>query len=146
MSKAPRPITSANRNRELARIHCLKRDLTLTDEEYSSVLWTLARVESAKDLDATGRHRVIRHLTGLAERSRIGSFPGKPRNFDNPDRDALMRKIEALLTDAGRPWAYAKGMATHMFKRDALEFCGPDELYKIVQALEVDKKRREAKQ
>lgn len=133
----------SDRNRQLARIHCLKRDLALTDEDYRCILWTLCRERSAANLDAQGRGRVIKHLRGLLPKTtRKTDYPGKPKNHANWDRRELLSKIEALLADAGRPWAYAKGMAKHMFKKEALEFCEPDELYKIVQALEVDRKRR----
>lgn len=135
-----------DRNRQLARIHCLKRDLTLDDDTYQDVLWTLCRVRSAKELDATGRGRVIGHLVSLAHRAGVNTGrKGKPRNARNWDRQALVSKIEAQLADAGRPWAYATSMARHMFDKDALEFCTGEELHKIVAALSYDAKRRAAR-
>ena len=132
------------RRRDLARIHCLKRDLKLSVSDYRALLWTLARVDSAKDLDATGRGKVILHLVDLARRSRVRPFPGKPRNAGAPDRAATIKKIEAMLAEERRPWSYATGIAKRMFKKQRLEFCTPDELHKVMLALEYDRRRREA--
>lgn len=51
-----------NRNNELAQIHIAKQQLGLDDETYRSMLFTVARVESSKDLDYAGRQAVIAHL------------------------------------------------------------------------------------
>jgi phage gp16-like protein len=53
-----------------------------------------------------------------------------------------MGKVEALLADAGRPWSYAVRLAKRMYRRDKLEWCGPEELRGIVAALSNDAARR----
>ena len=68
-------------------------------------------------------------------------YPGRPNNMDVPEKKALLSKIEAHLSDAKQPWAYADGMAKHMFKVDKVEWCSEDQLYKIVQALEIHARR-----
>lgn len=55
----------ALRKRELARIHVVKGQLKLSDDEYRDLLFAIARVRSAGDLDWTGRKRVLDHLTKL---------------------------------------------------------------------------------
>lgn len=54
------------RNIELAKIHMAAGALGLIkqgeDSAYRDMLWSLARVRSAKDLDTAGRQRVIKHL------------------------------------------------------------------------------------
>lgn len=58
-------------------------------------------------------------------------------------REAILGKVEALLTDAGRPWQYAESMAKHMFKRETvIEWLTTEELTKLMQALAVDARRR----
>ena len=47
----------AVRTRELAQIHIARQQLGMDDETYRSVLWTVARVRSAADLDWSGRKR-----------------------------------------------------------------------------------------
>jgi hypothetical protein len=50
------------RNAELAQIHVAKKQLGLDDETYRAVLWAVARVKSAKDLDWTGRKTLLAHF------------------------------------------------------------------------------------
>lgn len=64
--------SAADRNADLARIHCLKKELGLSDDEYRDVIFALARVRSAADLDWAGRRRVIDHL---ARRAPAGRSP-----------------------------------------------------------------------
>lgn len=123
------------RKAELAAIHCLKRDLKLDDELYRDVLHQVAGVRSSAGLDARGRAALIEHLKGklpgAAER-----YPGRPHNADAENR-AELTKIEALLTDADKPWAYAEKMLKHMSKgrKLRLEFASPAELAAIIAAL-----------
>lgn len=131
------------RNRDLARIHILKADLRLDDESYRDMLFAVARVRSAADLDAGGRAAVLDHLQALAGKAqRRRDYPDRPHNIESEDRGPLLRKIEALLTDAGRPWRYVRGMAYRMFHGRQLEFCSAEELRKIVAALVIDARRR----
>lgn len=135
------------RNRELAQIHIAKKQLALDDDTYRDMLWTVARVRSAGDLDFTGRKQVLEHMkargfkTGKPKRP----HPGRPANMDHPDRGPSLRKIGALLADAGRAWAYADGMARKMFHVEKISWCTVDQLHSIIAALVIDQKRRSKK-
>lgn len=134
------------RNRELATIHVAKKQLGLDDGTYRDMLFTIARVRSAADLDHAGRQAVIEHL-------RKRGFT-KPVNRPEPardhgrkpavpaDRQPLVNKLEALLADAARPWNYVRSMAKRMFKVDQLEWATADQLRSLVAALEYDRRRR----
>lgn len=50
------------RKADLAQIHIAKKALGLDDDTYRDMLWTVARVRSSKELDATGRAQVLAHL------------------------------------------------------------------------------------
>ncbi len=50
------------RNAELAQIHIARAQLGLDEETYRSILWTVGRVRSAKDLDWSGRKAVLDHF------------------------------------------------------------------------------------
>lgn len=96
MTKTARRI-SDTRTRELAAIHVAKKDLGLSDDEYRDILFVVARVRSASDLDAAGRARVLDHF-----RSR-GALGG--RQVKRNDSDPMVRKLWALwgeLVDAGK--------------------------------------------
>jgi phage gp16-like protein len=122
------------RKREIQRIHILKSQLGLDDETYRGVLWAQATVHSSTELDGHGRRLVINHLEALVAKSGR-TYPKRPHNTQARSRGELL-KIEALLTDAGKPWAYAEGMARHMYRKQRLAFCAPHELRGIVAALE----------
>jgi len=131
------------RRAQLAKIHIAKKELGLDDETYRSMLWTIARVRSASDLDSHACARVLEHLksrgfTGIRARKEV---EGRPHNLDASPQ---LKKIEALLTDAQRPWAYANGVAKRMFSIDRVAFCGPEQLGKIIAALSIDQRRRKS--
>lgn len=129
----PKRDFSAQRRAELARIHILAGELGLAREQYEAVLWTLARVESSRDLDGHGRRQVIEHLVREKQRR----DPDRPHNIE---RLPQLVKIEAQLA-AARPWAYAKAMARRMYGKEAIEFCSDQELAGIIAALARDAQR-----
>lgn len=130
------------RKSDLGKIHIAKKQLGMDDETYRDMLFTIARVRSAKDLDAQGRQAVLKHLRACgfkAERKR--NYPGRPHNIETTDRGPMLKKIEAYLTEARRPWSYADGMAKKMFHVDRLAHCSPQQLHRIIAALQYDAKR-----
>lgn len=135
--------TMSVRSKELARIHCLKRDLRLSDDEYRDVLFAVCRVRSAGDLDYSGRLRLIDHLNSrLAPKA--GSVNKEWGWVDNAseDRRKLLRKLIMQLRSRGLKREYADSMARHMFHVERLEFCAPDQLHAIVSALSIDSRRK----
>jgi phage gp16-like protein len=147
-----RKVDDQVRRAELAAIHVAKRQLSLDDVTYRTMLFTLTRKRSAGDLDHAERQAVIEHLrkrgfvredvkaAARADHGRPhGTKPSVPA-----DRIALVNKIEALLADAARPWNYVRSMASRMFGLQ-LEWCSADQLRRLVAALEYDRQRRERK-
>jgi len=122
------------RRAELAKIHIAKTDRGMSDEDYRCMLHIVAGVESAADLDAKGRHKVLDHLYG--GRAVRTSYPKRPRNMDGfSSRAAQLQKIEALLTVGKRPWAYADALAKAICKVEKVEWVADYDLYKIITAL-----------
>lgn len=128
----------------LAQIHIAKKQLGMDDGTYRDMLWGVARVRSAKDLDHGARQKVLDHLKACGFKSSQPKTPtpGRPRNMSHPERGPMLRKVEALLLSSNRPWAYAHEMAKRMFKVDDVAFCHEGQLHDLVAALEVDKRRR----
>lgn len=124
------------RKRELAQIHIAKGQLGMDEETYRAMLWTVARVKSAADLDWTGRKRVLEHF-----KARGAKLGGKRPPRAAADRTGLVGKIGAQLTDMALPWEYAHGIAQHMFKIEKVEWCSPEQLRKIVAALAYKQKK-----
>lgn len=134
------------RRRDLAMIHLAAKQLGMDEDAYRAMLWAVGRVRSAKDLDFAGRQRVKDHLRACgwkpAPARQRKPYPGRPANTD---REPQLQKIEALLTDARRPWSYADKMAHRMFGKDRVQFCDPAEWQRLIAALVIDQKRREKK-
>lgn len=89
------------RNAELAQIHLAKKQLQLDDDTYRAVLWTVARVKSAKDLDWTGRKALIEHFKAK------GWKPAAPKKARAAKpaahgQEGLLRALWADLHAAGK--------------------------------------------
>lgn len=136
------------RRRELAAIHIAKKDLGLDDDTYRDMLFAVARVRSSADLDQGGRTAVIEHLrkSGFAKkRPQLGAAERVNKPAVAADCQSLVDKLEAQLTAAALPWAYAEAMAARMFRVERLEWCRPEQLRKIVAALEYARRRKAAR-
>lgn len=138
------------RSSSLAQLHIAKAQLGLDEETYRAMLWAVARVKSAKDLDHAGRAKVLDHFkargwkpappkTKPAPGSRR---EGEPHNLHSAARGPQLRKVEALLADAGRPWAYADDIAYRMFGLAKIALCNEEHLQKIIAALVYDQRRQ----
>lgn len=127
-----------SRNRELAKIHIAAKNLGMDEDAYRDMLWAVARVRSAADLDEAGRRRVLDHLKACGFKSKRTSRP-RP----SQDREALVGKVRVLLHAMNLPDVYADGMSKKMFHVERYEWCNPDQLHRLVAALEYHKRRHE---
>lgn len=87
------------RSNELAKIHIAKGQLGLDDDTYRAMLWSVARVRSAKDLDAGGREAVLKHLRAVGWKDKAPS-PGANR-YQPGTPPALIRWLWTQLAEAG---------------------------------------------
>lgn len=86
------------RRAELAKIHLAKKQLGLDDETYRAMLWMVARVHSAADLDDAGRQAVLDHLKARGFRG--GPRTRSARTTPAADREALVHKVQAQMRAA----------------------------------------------
>lgn len=126
--------------------HTAAGRIGLSDEAYRAVLWDKAKVHSSKDLSLAGFRAVMDEFDRLAEEKNLvprEQHPSafRPRNMAAQDRAPQLKKIEALLSEAGRPWAYAQAVAQRVCKAPRLEFCNSEQLGKVIAALMYDAKR-----
>lgn len=128
------------RNRDLAAIHAGAKALGMDDDTYRAMLWTQARVRSAKDLDFAGRRRVLDHLRDLGA-------PGAPANewawVDSAaaNKRPLLRKIIVMCRQLGLAKGgqirYCEGIARRQHQVDRkLQMMDQTDLWRIVCALE----------
>jgi phage gp16-like protein len=109
------------------------------------MLWAVARVRGAKDLNFEGRRAVIAHLRGCGFKAEVPKTPTRGRPTPAEDRVQMVRKIRAMLYEAGRADAYADGLAKKMFHVEMFEWCAPDQLRRVIAALCYDRGRRAAR-
>jgi phage gp16-like protein len=132
------------RARDLQLIHIARKQMAWDENTYRAILERVTGVASAADLNARQRKAVIDEFVRLGWKVKSRKSHRKPGTVGE-DRQLLVNKIEAYLADAGRPWAYADGIAQRVCKVDSVRFCTPEQLRKIVAALEYDKQRRQKK-
>lgn len=149
MMEARRRTPEAQRKAELATIHAAAHELGMADEVYRSMLERVTGLDSSKDMDATQRHAVIDELRRLgakkslrnAERATyLRKFKGKPASV-TPDMLPMIGKVSALLTAGEKPWAYAHAIAKRMFNTERVEWLRPDQMHKLVAALNIALRR-----
>lgn len=136
----------------LAKIHIAKKDLGLDDGTYRDVLRRITGKDSSSKMLISELERVIYEFGNLGWKPSAAAKPKhgkKPRvSTDKPSRQAVMDKIEAILTDMGLHWNYVHSIARGMHKKEKLDFCTDEELHKVMQGLAVyqNRQRKKAKQ
>lgn len=135
-----------HRNRQLAAIHASANKLGMDDGLYRDLLQRVTGERSAAKLDAATRTKVLAELRRLAgdnvRRMREAvPAPGAPENV-RKEVAGMVAKIGAMLAEAGREWAYAQGMARRMFKVQRVEWLTPEQMRRLIAALNYDKQRR----
>lgn len=130
------------RARDLKIIHAARRQMAWDETTYRAILERVTGKASAADLNAKERQAVLDDFARLGWKVKTRKGRRNPGTVAE-DRKKLVNKIEAYLADAQRPWAYADAMAKRICKVDSVRFCDPDQLRKLVAALEYDRKRRE---
>lgn len=130
------------RNKLLAKVHILIKDLGMDDETYRAMLENSFGVNSAGKLNMVVLRQLVMSLGRSAnQQKRRKSYPGRPHNVETTERGPQLAKIEALLTEAGREWAYADTLAQRICKVEMVAWVETGELYKIISALVKDAQR-----
>lgn len=86
-----------DRKRQLAQIHVAKAQLCMAEDVYRGLLMTLARVDSAADLDDAGRRAVLNHF------KKLGFVPTRPKSLlAKESRGRLLLVLWRDLKTAGK--------------------------------------------
>ncbi|MBK5072553.1 regulatory protein GemA [Budviciaceae bacterium CWB-B4] len=129
------------KNRLISAVKAGQAVLGWDDATYRSVI---ARVTGGK---TSSTKCTLEELESIKEYMHQQGFPRKTKKHGRrPNvamtRKAVLDKIEALLTDAGRPWQYAEGLAAHMYKQHIIEWLTDEQLHGVMVALVNDARRR----
>lgn len=114
MAQSKKPI-APKKKALLAKIHIAKKDLGLDDGTYRDVLCRITGKDSSSKMLISELERVIYEFGNLGWKPSAAAKPKhgrKPRvSTDKPSRQAVMDKIEAILSDMGLHWNYAHGFS-----------------------------------
>ena len=139
-----------DRRRRLGKIHQGKKALKLSEPEYRALLVRASADEHGLGgFDSSANMTEAQHIAVLREMTRLGFkaadiatrkriFPGRPKGELSP----MLKKVEALLADAKRPWSYAHAMAKRMRNTQRVEWLSDHDLHSLVAALQADANRR----
>ena len=133
------------RNADLAKIHLAKKQLGMSQEEYTAMLQSQAGVFSSANLDQSGRQKVLAYLARQGFKAKASTTTGRPkRPTPAADKLPLVRRIRAQLISLKRkPDEYADGIAQQMFGQHIqfFEWCDNDQLHSISTALTYEQRR-----
>lgn len=133
-------MRNESRSSLLAKVHIAKKDLNLPDDTYRDLLERVGGNRSAAKLTDRQLVAVVAELRAKGWQPKAA--PSKGRKPRAPkDAKSIMSKIEALLAEAKRPWAYVESMGKRMYGVERLEWCTADQLHGIMVALIKDAKR-----
>lgn len=137
------------RKRTLGAIHAMAHKMGLAEDVYRDLVQRVSAEHgeaqrsagkcTPRQLDAIANE--LRRLGGQAARETQNArqWAGRPKGTLSPQ----LAKIEALLADAGREWAYAHALAGRLCNGVArVDWCRPDQLGKVIAALQIDADRR----
>ncbi len=131
----------------LAKVHIAKKALGMDDDAYRDFLQTHTGKRSAGDLDMTALDRLLFQMKRLGfvptKTKATGKRPTAPSKAMG--RARILAKITAQLTTRELHWNYAHGMAKRMFGKEQVQWLADEQLYKLMQALQVDQNRRAKK-
>ena len=126
----------------IAKVKIAQKQLGLDDGTYRDLLELAVGKRSATKMTDKELTKVIEVMKKQGFQDQSGGHQA-----DKPDvaegKQSLINKIEALLADSGKPWAYATAMAERMFKKKQLQWLDTSELHKLVAALQIQANREE---
>jgi hypothetical protein len=138
------------RKAQLGAIHqgAGPKGLAIAEEAYALMIRRNSRrihtygTDTAAELTLSEREAVLDELRTKGWQPKPGKRARDPRPSVGEDREELVGKIEALLSEKARiegaehvPWAYADAIARNKFGIERVRLCGPVELLGVIKAL-----------
>jgi len=121
-------------NDKKAVIHIAKTQTGMTEIEYRDLLSSVG-AKSSKDLDNKTFGHVMSRFEALGYKSKSKTKVGRKIHNLPPDKQAVMKKIEAILLDMDLNWAYVDSMAKKRFGVDAAQWLEGGPLFKLLQMM-----------
>lgn len=125
------------RKQMIQKIHIAKAELKLDDNAYKMLLMEAVDKPSCTMMSDRELMIVLQKMQakGFKVKSKYGKRP--TASASAPNRQLLMSKITALLTESNKPWGYAHAIAKRSFGIERVQWLTDDQLHKLVQMLAV---------
>ncbi len=122
----------------IQKIHIAKNQLGFDDDTYRDFLTLHAKKDSCSKMTVPELFTVFNAFknSGFKVKSKKHKKP-----FATPEKQQYMDKIEALLADTGKPWAYAEGIAKQMYRKQRLQWCSVEQLRGVMIALQKQQRK-----
>lgn len=133
---------TAQRKGMIAKIHIAKQQLGLDDDVYRALLVNLTGQRSAAQLSLMQLERV---LTELKNKGWKPTLPKVVRLPLRDGREPLYQKLLKLRKQLGASPEYVAGIAHKMFGNEEILQLDHEQLYKLVQAMQIAANRKNAK-
>ncbi|MBS9777170.1 MAG: regulatory protein GemA [Gammaproteobacteria bacterium] len=139
-----------NRQSLIAKIHIAQPQLGFDNDTYRDFLSLHGNGKtSCTDMTVPELFSVYNAFIAAGFKPRYKKKSGtkdKEKPFARPNKEKLMNKIEALLTDGNKPWAYAEAIAKQMCGKQRLQWCTPAELNNVMIALQKQQRKQKNKE
>lgn len=128
-------------NDKKAVVHIAKAQVGMSDEEYRDLLGSVG-VDSSKDLNNKTFAQVMARFETFGFQTTSKTRSRRKVNNLPKNKQALMKKLEAIILDMDLSWAYVDSIARSRFKVAAAQWLDGEKLFKLVQMMAVHQKRK----
>ena len=131
-------MSQSNQKAMIAKIKIAQKQLNMDDDIYRAILQRETGKRSTTQMTESELIRV------LDEMQRLGFVPSKTyerKPLRRAEHTPMINKISVLLTQTGKSWNYAHGIAKRMFGRDTVQQCDSEQIHKIIAALQYHAQR-----
>lgn len=126
------------RKQMIQKIHIGKNELKMSDEAYKLFLMELVDKPSCSMMTDPELMIVLQGMRAKGFKVKSKKYGKRPTASQTaPNRQLLMSKITALLTESKKPWNYAHAIAKRSFGIERVQWLTDDQLHKLVQMLAV---------
>lgn len=128
-------MQAQTRKQMIQKIHIAKAQLKLDDNAYKMLLLETVDKPSCTMMSDADLMVVLKKMEekGFVVKLKHGKRPTASKYA--PNRQLLLNKIEALLTESKKPWNYAHAIAKRSFGIEQVQWLTDDQLHKLVQML-----------
>lgn len=126
------------RQQMIQKIHIAKNELKMDKNAYVQFLLDTVDKHSCTVMSDAELMQVLQAMQakGFRVKTKHGKRPTASQF--NPNRQRIMRKIEAFLADNNKHWNYAHAICKRAFGIDRLQWCTDDQLHSVMKMLAVD--------